>query len=238
MATARRNPLPGGVLVIGAVTAGLLLVAYGLIVAPWVRSSDSSTGFRDLSFGDPPYGFSEAPWAEIVARPYFNGGAWIVLGGVAALAGAAVVTRRADASAGARWVGVAAAVWSFAAVLALQLVDLRVGAYLPTIGHAIAAGALVTLSASHRWSRVLLAVAAVTAAAAVVVWFVPVNAFDSACSLARRHQFDNQDACRDTISMLTRWFVGLVLATVVFGGVAAVLAIERHDPVDDHHPPV
>ena len=73
--------------------SGLVLVAYGLTLATWVSSSDSSTGFLDLSYGDPPYGFKDTAWAEVIALAYFNGGAWVLLAGVALLVGVALLTR-------------------------------------------------------------------------------------------------------------------------------------------------
>ena len=214
---------------IAAVTIGLVLVAYGLGLATWVSSSDSTTRFIDVSYGEPPYGFKATWWAEVVGRPYFNGGAWILLLGVAALSALALTIRRAVASVGALCASLTAVVWTSLAVQTLVLIDVQFGARFPTIGYLIVAGALVSLDPSRLWIWALFALAFLATAAAVVVWYLPVNADDSACSLATRNRYDNQGACADTVALLMRCFVGLIVAATVLVASGAAVAMKRRN---------
>ena len=151
MSSPSPRPAHGGAVRL-AVVSGLVLVAYGLTLATWVSSSDSSTGFLDLSYGDPPYGFKDTVWAEVIARPYFNGGAWVLLASVALLVGVALLTQGPMAILGARAVVLLAVAWSLAALVTLELIDLQLGAFLPTLGYAIVTGATLIPTTSTRRS--------------------------------------------------------------------------------------
>lgn len=208
---------------VAAVAVGLLLVLYGLGAAIWVSSSDSTTRFVDLTYGDPPYGFAEGAWVEAVARPYFNGGAWILLVGVTALSALALRKPSARTRAAALSSSLVGVVWTFAAVLALQLIDLRIGVHLPVIGYLIVAATLLGLVAARSWAPALLTSAVALALAAVIVWFAPVVAHDSSCSLSTRNRYDNRSACADTIATLTTWFVALTAGAVVLAATGVAL---------------
>jgi hypothetical protein len=151
MSSPSPRPAHGGAVRL-AVVSGLVLVAYGLTLATWVSSSDSSTGFLDLSYGDPPYGFKDPAWSEVIARPYFNGGAWVLLASVALLVGVALLTRVPIATLGAQAMALLAVAWSLATLVTLALIDLQLGAFLPTIGYAIVSGAILIPTASRRRS--------------------------------------------------------------------------------------
>lgn len=222
---------------IAVVVFGVALVAYGLGVATLASSSDSSIRFVDLSYGDPPYGFKQVGWAEVIARPYFNGGAWILLLCVAVLAGIALSTRAVRASVSALALSLVAVLWSLLAVLTLELVDLRFGTYLPAIGYACVLGALITLNPTRHWSLLLFGAAVLATAAAVMVWYLPVNAFDSSCSLSTRSRYDNEGACADVYSMLTRSLMGFVLAAIVFATGGVILARRQHDAAGERRTP-
>lgn len=236
MSGARARHGRGGRIPTAVVVFGVVLVAYGLGVATWVSSSDSSTRFVELSYGDPPYGFKRAGWVEVVARPYFNGGAWILLLGVAMLACIALLTRSVVAAVSALAMSLVAVLWSLAAILTLELVDLQFGAYLPTIGYACVIGAVIALNPSAHWSWLLFGSAVLATAAAVMVWYLPVNAFDSSCSLATRNRYDNDDACADAFSMLTRSLVEFVLAAAVFAISGTIVAIQRRNRPGERRP--
>jgi hypothetical protein len=232
MSSASARHARGGAVGVAAVS-GLLLVVYGLALATWVSSSDSSTRFLDLSYGDPPYGFKRTAWAEVIAQPYFNGGAWVLLVSVAVLVGVALSAREPIAMLAALAIAFLAVAWSLTALVALELIDLQLAAYLPTIGYAIVAGALLSPTAFQEGAPVekiqvsrlsmwlLYTGALVAATAAIAAWYWPVNSFDSSCSLATRNRYDNDGACADFYR--TQWilFVGLVLAAIILavGGV-------------------
>jgi hypothetical protein len=215
-----RSPAPGVSIVVG-----LLLVLYGLGAAPWVSSSDSTTRFVDLTYGDPPYGFAETVGAEVVARPYFNGGAWILLLGVTALCVISIRRPSARIRTAALVASVVAAGWSFAAVLALTLIDLHLGAHLPLIGFLVVAATLLGPVVTRRHAWVLLTSASMAGVVAVIVWFLPVAAFDSSCSLATRSRYANRSACADTIATLTNWFVAATATAIVFPVTAVAVTI-------------
>lgn len=212
---------------VAVVAVGLVLVAYGLGMATWVSSSDSSTRFVDLSYGDPPYGFNGSVPAEVVARPYFNGGAWVLLVVVAVVAGVAIARRTRASSVTALLVCLVAVGWTVAAVAALVLVDLQFGARLPAIGYLLVAGAMFSIDVRLLSIWVLFTGAALAAAAAVAAWWWPVNSFDSSCSLATRNRFDNEGACGDFYR--TQWilFVGLVIAAIACAVSGAIVAKKR-----------
>ena len=73
----------------------------------------------------------------------------------------------------------------------------------------------------------LCAGALLAVAAAVAAWFLPVDSFDSSCSLATRNRYDNDGACADVYR--TQWvlFVGSVVAAIVLAVVGAVRARRR-----------
>jgi hypothetical protein len=239
MSSASARHARGGAVV--AAASGLVLVVYGLALATWVSSSDSSTRFVDLSYGDPPYGFKRTAWAEVIAQPYFNGGAWILLASVAVLVGVALSTSKPIAMLAALAIALLAVAWSLAALIALVLIDLQLGAYLPMIGYAIVAGALISPTALQegapakrirgpRLSMWLLYTGALVAAtAAIAAWYWPVNSFDSSCSLATRNRYDNDGACADFYR--TQWilFVGLVLAVIILAVVGVFVARRLSD---------
>jgi hypothetical protein len=74
----------------------------------------------------------------------------------------------------------------------------------------------------------LFAGAILTAVAAIAVWYMPVNSFDSSCSLATRDRFDNWGACADVYRTQGIWFVGLVLAAIAFAVSGTIAAMKRH----------
>lgn len=81
--------------------------------------------------------------------------------------------------------------------------------------------------------------ALLAAIAAIVAWYLPVNSFDSSCSLATRNRYDNDDACADAYR--TQWFlfVSFVLAAVMLavGGVVVARRLPTESRRGSAHGP-
>lgn len=91
--------------------------------------------------------------------------------------------------------------------------------------------AMATRRAVPRRAWICWILGDVAVVAAVAMWFVPWNAYDSRCTLATRNDPNVRGACADSVAELMPWFVAAVAAAVVLLVAGTVVAIQARAQV-------